>query len=34
VEKSAALLMAEKDGKVTAIRAGLQPAVGYVEGCA
>ena len=30
----AALVLEESDGKVTAIRAGLKPAVEYVEGCA
>ena len=29
-----ALVFEESDGKVTAIRAGLKPAVEYVEGCA
>ena len=29
-----ALVLEESGGKVTAIRAGIKPAVGYVEGCA
>ncbi|WP_147375880.1 hypothetical protein [Noviherbaspirillum cavernae] len=31
--ENAALVMEEVNGKVTAIRGGLQPSVGYVEGC-